>query len=463
MKTYLAHLTLAALLGAARGTLALPPDITTQPADTAAYLGRNVTLSVTALDAAPSEFQWRFGDQSLAGATNSSLTLPKVKFTDAGPYSVVISNQEGSITSQIAWLSVLPTNVVNLGDFELQFGELSAPVWEGARKDDEGENITGDGLTIYYGSTAPGGSGNLDIWMVTRASLSSPWGTPVNLGPTVNSSGSEADPVISPDGLSLYFESNREGGRGGYDLWVTTRPSLTTPFGTPVNLGSAINSGADEDSAHVSADNLTLVFASARSGGVGALDVYMSTRTNALAPWGPAQHLPAPISSSGGTFPVALSRDGLVLFLKSWRPLSQGFPEVAAIYVSRRTNSSQPFGTPILIQSILGIGPGGADYARLSDDGTTLYIGTYRTLFPDWPQLLKLSIKALPELSAVGKNSAGEFQFDLLGREGATYQLDTSQDCVNWTPWLMTNTTSKVRLSAPGSNHAATLYRALSH
>jgi hypothetical protein len=190
----------------------------------------------------------------------------------------------------------------------------------------------------------------------------------------------------------------------------------------------------------------------------------MSTRTNALDPWGPAQYLPAPISSSGNTFPVALSRDGLLLFLKSWRPFpGESSEEISAIYVSRRTSSSQPFGTPILIQSILGIGTGGADMARLSDDGTTFYIGTYRTLFPDWPQLLKLSIKSLPQLTAVGNNSAGEFQLDLLGREGASYQLDTSPDCITWTPWLLTNTTSTVRLSAPRSSQAATFYRVLSH
>src|SRR5690242_10992985 len=154
MKTYLIYVAIAASLGAARGALALPPNIMNQPTNRAAYLGGNTTFRVTTGSPSPG-FQWRFGDKSLAGETNSSLTLSKVKFTHAGPYSVMISNQEGSITSQTAWLSVLPTNVVNFGDFELQFGELSAPVWEGARQDDEGQNITSDGLTIYYASTAP--------------------------------------------------------------------------------------------------------------------------------------------------------------------------------------------------------------------------------------------------------------------------------------------------------------------
>ena len=185
--------------------------------------------------------------------------------------------------------------------------------------------VTGDGLTLYYSSTAPGGSGKWDIWVVTRATLSSPWGQPVNLGPTLNSAADDIDPTLSPDELSLYFSSNRPGGHGGYDLWVATRPALTEPFGAPVNLGAAINSAADDDLALVSADGRILFFNSNRSGGLGANDISMSSRTNSAAPWEAALHLPAPLnSSSGGTFPVALSRDGLLLFFKSWRPIDVG-------------------------------------------------------------------------------------------------------------------------------------------
>jgi hypothetical protein len=74
---------------------------------------------------------------------------------------------------------------------------------------------------------------------------------------------------------------------------------------------------------------------------------------------------------------------------------------------------------------ILGIGSGGADYSNLSDDGTTFYVGSYQTVFPYWPRLLQLSVTALPQLTSVGRGASGEFTFDLLGREGATYELQT--------------------------------------
>ena len=54
---------------------------------------------------------------------------------------------------------------------------------------------------------------------MTRTSLSAPWSDPVNLGPVINSPAFEEDGYISPDGSTLYFDSAREGGHGGHDLW----------------------------------------------------------------------------------------------------------------------------------------------------------------------------------------------------------------------------------------------------
>ncbi|MFQ6036903.1 MAG: hypothetical protein ACE5NM_13775 [Sedimentisphaerales bacterium] len=80
-------------------------------------------------------------------------------------------------------------------------------------------STSADGLSGYFDSTRSGGSGREDIYVTTRASVSEPWGEAVNLGPTVNSSGSDWAPCISHDGLSLYFTSWGE----KFDIWVTTR------------------------------------------------------------------------------------------------------------------------------------------------------------------------------------------------------------------------------------------------
>ena len=91
------------------------------------------------------------------------------------------------------------------------------------------------------------------------------------------------------------------------------------------------------------------------------------------------------------------------------------------------------------------------------------YVGTYPTLYPDWPQVVQISITPLPQLKAPARNAIGEFRFELLGREGATYAIETSPDFRAWSPWLTTNATGSVKLSDPTPTpEGRRFYRALS-
>ena len=67
------------------------------------------------------------------------------------------------------------------------------------------------------------------------------FGTPTNLGPEVNSSDYDFSPSITADGLQLYFESDRPGGVGTYDIWMSTRATKADDWGAPTNLGPPIN------------------------------------------------------------------------------------------------------------------------------------------------------------------------------------------------------------------------------
>jgi Tol biopolymer transport system component len=108
----------------------------------------------------------------------------------------------------------------------------------------------------------------------------SEWSAPINLGPTVNSAFDEQTPALSPDGLSLYFLSSRPGGVGLQDLWVTRRASRDGPWGTPENLGPTVNSGANEGAPFLSRDGHRLYFVSSRPGGFGDFDIMMSWRAH---------------------------------------------------------------------------------------------------------------------------------------------------------------------------------------
>jgi Tol biopolymer transport system component len=136
--------------------------------------------------------------------------------------------------------------------------------------------VSDDGLELYFWSNRPGGSGSIDLWIAKRAKIEDDWDTPVNLGPVINSSAMDFCPHISADGLLLFFISARSGGYGGFygDIWITTRNTLGDPWGTPINLGPMVNSSASEGGPALSTDGSIFYFSSERSGGFGSFDLW---------------------------------------------------------------------------------------------------------------------------------------------------------------------------------------------
>jgi hypothetical protein len=106
----------------------------------------------------------------------------------------------------------------------------------------------------------------------------SDWSTPVNLGAVVNSTTGDFFSCISKDGLSLYFTSARPGGFGGWDIYVSQRSSVNDPWGPPQNLGPTINTAANEGRPSLSPDGHVMYFSSTRPGGFGGNDIWASRR-----------------------------------------------------------------------------------------------------------------------------------------------------------------------------------------
>ena len=136
-------------------------------------------------------------------------------------------------------------------------------------------SISADGLELYFTAyNRAGGYGADDIWVTRRATRNDPWGPPINLGAVVNSSASDDHPFLSSDGLALFFSEDRghplrPGGFGNVDMWVTTRSSTSEPWGTPVNLGPIVNSTSLDGAPIISPDGFRLYFSSERPGGFG--------------------------------------------------------------------------------------------------------------------------------------------------------------------------------------------------
>ena len=164
---------------------------------------------------------------------------------------------------------------------------------------DSAPTLSADGLTLYFHSNRAGGNGGADIWQATRSSLAEPFGTPTNIGDAVNSGANETAPALSNDGLSLFFASTRSGGNGISDVYMATRASTSDPFGAPVNLGTGVNTSRPEFAPAISADGLSLYFQRAGGvGGLGSADIWVATRVSTSDPFGNAVNLGAPVNLS---------------------------------------------------------------------------------------------------------------------------------------------------------------------
>ena len=195
--------------------------------------------------------------------------------------------------------------------------------------------LSRDGHYLFFATTRLGGSGGFDIWVSWRAHTRDDfgWQPSVNLGPGVNgafgdfgptffenddigipnlffasnrpgvggvdiyrselaANGSfgpavlipelstpqnDFRPTIRPDGLEVFFDSNRPGGIGLRDLWVSTRETPSNTWSPPVNLGSGVNTEFNDTLPALSSDGMTLIFTSDRPG-FGGNDLYMSAR-----------------------------------------------------------------------------------------------------------------------------------------------------------------------------------------
>jgi len=129
--------------------------------------------------------------------------------------------------------------------------------------------VSSDGRELYFVSRR---NGNADIYRSLR-NADGTWGEPQNLGAPINTKGSEMAPFIHPDGHTLYFSSDKHIGMGGFDLFMSRRGE-DGQWQEPVNLGFPINTNGDEINFFVAADGKTAFISSQREGGRGGYDIY---------------------------------------------------------------------------------------------------------------------------------------------------------------------------------------------
>lgn len=146
-------------------------------------------------------------------------------------------------------------------------GLVNSDYWDGQA------SVSCDGKFLYFSSQRPGGMGGADIW-VSEKMENGYWGRPVNLGNKINTDGHEQAPYITDDGKTLYFASGGHPGMGEEDIYMSWKDHNTGQWSIPINLGPPINTGFRETGFFLTPDGRSGYFSSDRSGGLGGLDIY---------------------------------------------------------------------------------------------------------------------------------------------------------------------------------------------
>jgi OmpA-OmpF porin, OOP family len=135
---------------------------------------------------------------------------------------------------------------------------------------DSWPTFSAEGQNLYFASDRPGGFGGYDIWVSQRKGED--WSQPLNLGPTINTPGDEFDPFIDKNVNFLYFSSNFHAGFGGFDIFRSQK--LQQKWATPQNIGYPLNTPYDEMDWFIDSDEKNCYFNSNRPGGLGMNDIY---------------------------------------------------------------------------------------------------------------------------------------------------------------------------------------------
>ncbi len=241
-----------------------------------------------------------------------------------------------------------------------------------------GPAISKDGLSLYFTSDRPGGFGFMDLWVSQRPTRDDAWGPPLNLGAVVNTPASENVPALSRDGHWLFFNSTRPGGLGAQDIWASWRADVHDDFGweLPFNLGAGVNSPfVDVNPSYFENDASgvpLLFFTSNRPSASGTSDVYVS-QLAAHGRFGPATLVPE-LSGEAGEQRPSIRFDGLEIFFFRH---PRGSPLNGDLWVSTRDSVIDPWSPPVDLGPAVN-SAAGDQHPYIAADRQTLFFASDR-------------------------------------------------------------------------------------
>ena len=208
-----------------------------------------------------------------------------------------------------------------------RMNSINTPFNEGAI------SVSADGrLLIFTACNRQGGKGSCDLYLKIIGSQN-----PINLK-IVNSKSWDTQGCFSPDGKFLYFVSNRPGGYGGKDIWISEIGK--NGFGEPFNAGPIINTEYNEMSPFLHADNLTFYFASDGHIGMGEFDLFVSRRKNASQTWMSPKNMGYPINTYKVENSLIVATNGKTAYYVSDRS-GYGFEDIFSFHLPKEKQAHE--------------------------------------------------------------------------------------------------------------------------
>lgn len=222
-------------------------------------------------------------------------------------------------------------------------GNLGSPV--NTPDHEAAQTVSADGHYLFYmrcDNRSENGwdQGGCDLYMAYAPD--SVWSIGQPFGATINTPAYEGMPCLSPDNCDLYFVSDRDGGYGGLDIWVSRFEDGLWQL--PRNLGPAINTTGNETAPFVHTDNKTLYFSSDGHPGMGGADLYYCRRMNDTD-WSAPVNMGYPINSTGNEGSISVTMDGGKAYFSSDRDSLEGNYD---IYETRLDEKVQPIPVAVL-------------------------------------------------------------------------------------------------------------------
>jgi len=235
--------------------------------------------------------------------------------------------------------------------------------------------LTADELTAIFASdrTDLGGPGGYDLYRATRTARTADFGAPTLMA-SLNSAQTDRKPVLSPDGLTLFFSSSRplaDGATTSNNIYVATRPNALSDFGAPGTLAGA-NSSASDLVNSITADGKVLYL---DSGSGSSRDIYTRELASSAAPVAVSG-----VNSADDEGFGVISADSLTLYFGSNRPVPNqpdaGIMDPWNIWVAHRTSPTGTFGTPSPVAELNTLSLDIPSW--MSADGCTIYLTSDR-------------------------------------------------------------------------------------